>query len=199
MLVAYLVEALWFPGQTFSNGQFSCRVAPLCLLGLEVNRYSNRYRYKNVLSRAVVGRPCGHELSLPHCFRPVSDPQKWMHGAGESACAFGSCPQKPPNGLDAVEDMGAAWCVSTPIDLSIYLSVSINMFFHFTYLFKDRYIKIFFNSSIFGHYCATNHRSACRIQCLLGRNSERWIAAAMAPNYTGFCKLSNLYVMAQRY
>ena len=62
-----------------------------------------------------------------------------MHGAGESACAFGSCPQKPPNGLDAVEDMGAAWCVSTPIDLSIYLSVSINMFFHFTYLFKDTY------------------------------------------------------------
>ena len=36
MLLAHLVEAFWFPGQTFSNGQFSCRVAPLCLLGLEV-------------------------------------------------------------------------------------------------------------------------------------------------------------------
>jgi hypothetical protein len=29
--------------------------------------------------------------------------------------------------------------------LSIYLSVSINIFFHFTYLFKDAYIKMFFN------------------------------------------------------
>ena len=77
----------------------------------------------------------------------------------------------------------------------IYLSICLNQYvFHFTHLSKDRYLKIFFNSSIFGHYCATNHRSAFRIQCLLGRNSERWIATAMAPNYTGFCKLSTLYM-----
>ena len=135
MLVAYLVEALWFPGQTFSNGQFSCRVAPLYLLGLDVWAW------------IVVA------TLFQTCFRP---PKKWMHGAGESACAFGSCPQKPPNGLDAIEDMEAAWCVSTPIDLSIYLSiflsVSINMIFSFysTYFFKDRYIKYIFQFKYIG-------------------------------------------------
>ena len=144
-LLAYLVEALWFPGQTFSNGQFSCRVAPLCLLGLEVRTG----RWSAVSAWIVVA------TLFQTCFRPVSDPRKSMHGAGVSACALGSCPQKPPNGLDAVEDMGAGWCVSTPINpyqpiylsiyVSIYLSVSINIFFHFTYLFKDAYIKMFFN------------------------------------------------------
>ena len=34
-----------------------------------------------------------------------------------------------------------------------------------------------------------------RIQCLLESNSERWIAAAMAPNYRSFYKLSTFYVM----
>ena len=104
-LLAYLVEALWFPGQTFSNGQFSCRIAPLCLLGLEVRTG----RWSAVWAWIVVA------TLFQTCFRPVSDPRKSMHGAGVSACALGSCPQKPPNGLDAVEDMGAGWCVSTPI------------------------------------------------------------------------------------
>ena len=107
---------LWKPfdfrGQTFSNGQFSCRVAPLWIVVATL---------------------------FQTCFRPVSGPRKWMHGVGVSACALGSCPQKPPNGLDAVEDMGAGWCVSTPINLSIYrsiyLSICLNQYMFIFYIF----------------------------------------------------------------
>jgi hypothetical protein len=78
MLLAHLVEAFGFPGRSgalLSNIQvalFSCWVACLCLLRLEV-----RIAW-------VVGRPRRHDLLLPYCFRPVSDPfkQEFMHGAG---------------------------------------------------------------------------------------------------------------------
>ena len=43
--------------------------------------------------------------------------------------------------------------------------------------------------------CNQSTRSAFRIQCLLESNSERWRAAAMAPNYRSFYKLSTFYVM----
>ena len=78
MLLAHLVEAFGFPGRSralLSNIQvalFSCWVACLCLLRLEVRM------------AWVVGRPRRHDLLLPYCFRPVSDPfkQEFMHGAG---------------------------------------------------------------------------------------------------------------------
>ena len=60
-LLAYLVEALWFPGQTFSNGQFSCRIAPLCLLGLEVRTG----RWSAVWAWIVVA------TLFQTCFRPA--------------------------------------------------------------------------------------------------------------------------------
>jgi hypothetical protein len=145
MLLAHFVEAFLFPGQTFSPGLVSCRVAqvaPLCLLGLVV-------RTGRLVGRGGINCRC----------HIVSD----LFQTSKNECMVLVNPRVLLG--PARKHGGAMMSIYTyrPIDLSIYLSVSINFFFfHFTYLFKDRYISIFFNSNIFGHYCATNHRSAFR-------------------------------------
>ena len=96
MLLAHLVEAFGFPGRSgalLSNIQvalFSCWVACLCLLRLEVRM------------AWVVGRPRRHDLLLPSCFRPVSDPfkQEFMHGAG---------PYDVDAGDTTEDDIWSAW------------------------------------------------------------------------------------------
>ena len=195
-LLAYLVEALWFPGQTFSNGQFSCRVAPLCLLGLEVRTG----RWSAVWAWIVVA------TLFQTCFRPAKI-NAWCWCI--RVCSWVLPSEASQRAWRCRRHGGGMMCIYTyqsvstylSMYLSIYLSVSINIIFHFTYLFKDTYIKLFFNMffslNIFGHPlpCNQSTRSAFRIQCLLGSNSERWNAAAMAPNYTSFYKLSTFYVM----
>ena len=122
------------------------------------------------------------------CFRPPKM-NAWCWWIRVCFWALRSCPNQ-----NAVEDMGAAWCVSTNLSiyLSIYLSQSICFLTLCRYLF-NRWIYINMGAI---HYCATNHFWSAWIQYAI-RNAE--LRPQWQPNYTGFCKLSNLYVMAQRY
>ena len=120
MLVAYLVEALWFPGQTFSNGQFSCRVAPLCLLGLEVR---TGRRWSAVWAWIVVA------TLFQTCFRPPKM-NAWCWWI--RVCFWILPSEARKNGLEAKlkpdwhcrRHGGGMMCLYTdlPIHLSIYLS-----------------------------------------------------------------------------
>ena len=110
-------------GARLSHGLYSCRVAPLCLLRLEVRT-----------GRLVgpVGMNCRcHMVSdlFQTCFRPAK--------TVESKCAFGSCPQKPSQQVKLKPDWrcrrhGEGWYVSTAIYLPVFLSFS---FFLHIYLF----------------------------------------------------------------
>ena len=102
-------------GARLSHGLHSCKVAPLCLLRLEVRT-----------GRLVgpVGMNCRcHMVSdlFQTCFRPAK--------TVESKCAFGSCPQKPSQEVKLKPDWrcrrhGEGWYVSTAIYLPVFLSFS---------------------------------------------------------------------------
>ena len=125
MLVAYLVEALWFPGHTFSNGQFSCRVAPLCLLGLEVRT-----------GRSLVGR-VGMNCRC-HIVSDLFQTLKMNAWCWWIRVCFWILPSEArKNGLEAKlkpdwhcrRHGGGMMCLYTdlPIHLSIYLSICLSV------------------------------------------------------------------------